>query len=203
MHILRTRVDANSPWVEIDTLVGPVGPKGEDGKDYILTEDDKQEIAEKVNLEGYATEEFVNKKVAEAALEGSEVDLSAYYTKSEVDNAIEEAQPDLSNYTTKTELEAEVKAAINESVNLPNYYTKSEIDALIPDMSDYAKTADIPDVSGYALKTDIPDTSGFITSIPAEYVTETELAAKGYQTQAQVLSLISSNLPASGEEVSY
>lgn len=218
MHILRTRVDANSPWVEIDTLVGPVGPKGEDGKDYILTEDDKQEIAEKVNLEGYATEEFVNKKVAEAALEGSEVDLSAYYTKSEVDNAIEEAQPDLTDYATKTELEAEVKAAINESVNLPNYYTKSEVDALIPEEVDltpyalktdipslegYAKTADIPDVSGYALKTDIPDTSGFITSIPAEYITETELAAKGYQTQAQVLSLISSNLPASGEGVYY
>ena len=179
MHILRTRTDANSPWVEIDTLIGPVGPKGEKGEDYILTEADKSEIADKIDLSTYATQEFVSQKIAEAELAESEVDLSAYYTKSEVDNAIEEAQTDLSNYTTKAELEAQVKAAVNESVNLPNYYTKSEVDALIP------------------------DTSGFIKTIPAEYITETELAAKGYQTQAQVIALITSNLPASGEEVSY
>ena len=206
MHILRTRTDANSPWVEIDALVGPVGPKGEDGKDYILTEADKEEIADKIDLSTYATQEFVSQKIAEAELAESEVDLSAYYTKSEVDNAIEEAQPDLSNYTTKSELEAEVKAAISESISLPNYYTKSEVDALIPeevDLTPYALKTEIPSLDGYAKTADIPDVSGFIKTIPAEYITETELAAKGYQTQAQVLALITSNLPASGEEVSY
>ena len=206
MNILRIRQDANSPWQEIDVLVGPVGPKGEKGEDYVLTEADKSEIADKIDLSTYATQEFVSQKIAEAELAESEVDLSAYYTKSEVDNAIEEAQPDLSNYTTKAELEAEVKAAVNESVNLPNYYTKSEVDALIPeevDLTPYALKTDIPSLDGYAKMADIPDTSGFIKTIPAEYITETELAAKGYQTQAQVLALITSNLPASGEEVSY
>ena len=47
-------------------------------------------------------------------------------------------------------------------VDLTNYYTKDEIDALIP--------------------------SGFITEIPSEYITESELNNKGYLTQHQDLS---------------
>ena len=88
-----------------------------------------------------------------------------------------------------------------ESVDLSNYYTKAEVDAKIPVVS------------------------GFITEIPSEYVTESELAAKGYltehqslegyalkteipdvsgyQTEAQVLALINANIPSSGEEVRY
>ena len=43
-------------------------------------------------------------------------------------------------------------------------------------------------LGSYALKTEIPDVSGFITSIPDEYVTETELDAKGYLTEHQSLA---------------
>ena len=54
------------------------------------------------------------------------------------------------------------KASVGEgggaSVDLSNYYTKTEVDSLIP------------------------DTSRFITEVPAEYVTESELNAKGYLT---------------------
>ena len=46
----------------------------------------------------------------------------------------------------------------------------------------YALPAVDVDLTDYAKKTDIPDVSHFITSIPAEYVTETELNAKGYLT---------------------
>ena len=49
-------------------------------------------------------------------------------------------------------------------VDLSNYYTKAETEALIPDVSD------------------------FISEIPAEYVTETELEAKGYLTEHQSLA---------------
>ena len=65
------------------------------------------------------------------------------------------------------------------SVDLSNYYTKTEVDGLIPETQD---------LSGYALKTEIPDVSGFITTIPEEYVTETELNAKGYITEHQDIS---------------
>ena len=40
----------------------------------------------------------------------------------------------------------------------------------------------------YAKKSEIPDVSGFLTSIPDEYVTETELDAKGYLTEHQSLA---------------
>ena len=43
-------------------------------------------------------------------------------------------------------------------------------------------------LADYAKKSEIPDVSGFITSIPDEYVTETELDAKGYLTEHQSLA---------------
>lgn len=63
-----------------DGLVGPAGPQGEqgpagkDGQDYVLTEEDKAEIAGMVEVTG-----------------GGDVDLSDYYTKSETDAAIKTA----------------------------------------------------------------------------------------------------------------
>ena len=48
-----------------------------------------------------ATEDYVNKKVAEAAISGSDVDLSDYYTKSEVDTAIDNVEVDLTGYATE------------------------------------------------------------------------------------------------------
>lgn len=84
----------------------------------------------------------------------------------------------LSNYYTKSEVDALIPDE-TESVDLSNYYTKSQVDALIPEE---------PDLEGYALKADIPDVSAFITKVPDEYVTETELDAKGYLTQHQSLT---------------
>ena len=43
-------------------------------------------------------------------------------------------------------------------------------------------------LADYAKKSEIPDVSGFLTSIPDEYVTETELDAKGYLTEHQSLA---------------
>ena len=71
----------------------------------------------------------------------------------------------------------------NVYVDLTDYYTKTEVDAKIP-----SKLSQLTDDVGYAKSTDIPDVSGFITSIPDEYVTETELNAKGYLTEHQSLS---------------
>ena len=54
------------------------------------------------------------------------------------------------------------------------------------------------DLSAYAKKTEIPtktsqltNDSGFLNEIPDEYVTDTELSGKGYQTALQVSSAIS------------
>lgn len=64
-------------------------------------------------------------------------------------------------------------------VNMDGYATEQFVEeqiAAIPevDLSDYAKIEDIP------------DTSSFISAIPKEYVTETELDSKGYATKTYV-----------------
>ena len=108
-----------------------------------------------------------------------------------------------SEYVTETELEA--KGYLTEHQSLAEYAKKSEI----PDVSGFALKSEIPsieglatetyvnekiaaipevDLSGYALKSEIPDVSGFLTAVPEEYVTESELNAKGYLTEHQSLA---------------
>ena len=130
----------------------------------------------------------------------SGVNLNNYYTKSETDKRIQEGinsipEVDLSSCATVDYVDNAVS-----NIDLENYTTK-----------DYMSNVLTP----YAKKDEIPDTSGFITSIPAEYVTETELNAKGYLTQhqsladysttSQVQSMINAAISSitDGDEVSY
>lgn len=66
--------------------------------------------------------------------------------------------------STQANITLKSPTVVSGSVDLSNYYTKAQVDALIPDVS------------------------GFITDIPSEYVTETELNAKGYLTEHQSLA---------------
>ena len=89
-----------------------------------------------------------------------------------------------SEYITETELNA--KGYLTEHQSLANYYTKPEVNELIPDLSGYALKTEIPTVptNVSAFNNDV----GYLTEIPAEYVTETELNAKGYLTEHQSLA---------------
>ena len=66
---------------------GPQGPKGDQGPqgpagaDYVLTQDDKTEIAGMVDLTGLATEEYVNNAVAA-------VEAKGYQTEAQVNTLI-------------------------------------------------------------------------------------------------------------------
>jgi hypothetical protein len=75
-----------------------------------------------------------------------------------------------------------VEGWLDENLDLDGYATKDYVDDAISsiDISDI-------DLSEYALKTDIPDVSDFISEIPSEYITESELASKGYLTEHQNL----------------
>lgn len=95
--ILSWTNDKNLENPEPVNIIGPQGESGyapQKGIDY-WTNEDKQEIISELpapDLTGYATEEFVNKQIADAQLSGNgEINLSAYYTKSETNAAIKTA----------------------------------------------------------------------------------------------------------------
>ena len=126
-------------------------------------------------------------KGIQAAVEAiPEYDLTPYATKSELPTKVSQLQND-SKFITLEEV---------PETDLSEYAKKSELPTVPKKVSEltndagYITAAEVPktDLSAYAKKTDIPDVSGFITSIPSEYVTESELNAKGYLTQHQDIS---------------
>ena len=135
---------------------------------------------DELNAKGYATETFVANKIAEASLSGGEVDLSGLATKDE-----------LALKSDKTYVDTELAKKSDKTHNHDTVYSK-----LDHTHSEYL--TEHQDLSGYALKTDVPtvptktseltNDSGYLNSIPSEYVTDTELNAKGYITEHQDIS---------------
>ena len=99
--------------------------------------------------------------------------------------------------------------SINVEVDLTNYYTKQQTDALMTTKADVTHThvigqvadlqaeldakanvSDLPDVSQLMTETTADNKyqpkGEYLTSVPAEYVTDTELTAKGYATTTQL-----------------
>lgn len=98
---------------------------------------------------------------------------------------------------------------INVEVDLTNYYTKPQTDALMSTKSDVTHThvigqvadlqakldakanvSDLPDVSQYLTEPSADNKyqpkGEYLTAIPEEYVTDTELTEKGYATTTQL-----------------
>ena len=94
---------------------------------------------------------------------------------------------DLSDYVTKSELQAKLDA-LDINIDLSAYATKEELNTAINsiDLSAYAKKTDIPSVPSKVSQ--LENDSNYLSSIPSEYVTDTELNAKGYLTEHQDLS---------------
>lgn len=114
-------------------------------------------------------EQFLDKRGTDHLID----ELKAYI------DSISTGNVDLSDYVTKEELQAKLDA-LDIKIDLSAYATKKELTDAINSI----------DLSAYALKTEIPtkvsqleNDSNYLSSIPEEYVTETELNAKGYLTQ--------------------
>lgn len=93
--------------------------RGEDGKDYVLTEKDKQEIAAMISASA----------VAPVA-----IDTSDFALKSDI--------PDVSGFALKTDIPS-VPTKVSAFANDAGYLTQHQ------SLADYAKKTEIPDVSGY------------------------------------------------------
>ena len=132
----------------------------------------------KIDISQYATKDELSSAV-------SSIDLSGYALKGEIPSLDGYAKttdiPSIEGLATKTYVDENIaNVATSGDIDLSNYvtkdtvYTKAQTDALIPSVP--SKVSQLENDSNY------------LSSIPEEYVTDTELNAKGYLTQHQDLS---------------
>lgn len=73
-------------------------------------------------------------------------------------------------------------------------YSGAQIEALLESVSNKADRSEIPSIEGLASEAWVSGNyqpkGNYLTAIPDEYVTDTELAAKGYATETYVQGLI-------------
>ena len=179
--ILRIR-DGNGNVQEVLAI------RGEDGKDYVLTEKDKQEIAAMISASAVAP---VSIDTSEFALKKDIPDVSGFALKTEIPDvsgfALKTEIPDVSGFAKKSEIPS-IPTKVSAFTNDAGYLTAHQ------SLDDYAKKTDLPNMGNYYSKGEvnslIPDVSGYTTMSAVE--------AKGYKTEAQVQALITTaiaNLP--------
>ena len=99
-----------------------------------------------------------------------------------------------------------VPTKTSQLINDSNFVTDSVVDEKI---SNAQLSGGEVDLTGYAKKTDLPtkisqltNDSGYITNVPDEYITETELNAKGYVTTSQ-MPTVPTNVSAFTNDANY
>ena len=165
-------------------------------KDY-ATKDYVTEIVDNASMSGGYTHPETHPAtmitgLSTVATSGSYNDLSNKPTIPTVTNDLTNTLK--SNYDTAYTHSQSAHAPSNAQKN--SDITKTEIEAkLTGDITSHTHSqylTEHQDLSNYALKSEIP--TDYLTSIPSEYITETELNAKGYATTSQ----IPTSLPANG-----
>ena len=142
------------------------------GQEDILIQDNgvtkrikSNELIDTIDLTGYATETYVQNKIAEASLSGGEVDLSGYATKDELNTKANKSE--LHSHSNKTVLDGITSAKVTEWNNkstfdgnynsLTNKPTIPTVDVnknyVDTQLAKKANTSDIPSLNGYATET--------------------------------------------------
>ena len=153
--------------------------------DWNATEGE-QVIANKPDLSQYATNVELNHVKSELANKADTSSLNGKVDKVEGKSLVDDSE--IARLATLTNYDdTEVKNLIATKANSADVYTKTESDAKYltehQSLADYATKSEIP-----TLTSQLTNDSGYITSIPSEYVTETELESKGYLTEHQSLA---------------
>ena len=175
-----------------------------------ITNDDLPTVPTKVsdleNDSNFVTNSKMLEAIASAQLgngEDSDIDLSAY-------QPIEESTLTTTAKTIPTAIN-ELKSGLDDKVNKTDITTtidSSSMDTQIPSAKatyDLANTKantnhthNTSDIKGLSIPTkvsDLENDSNFITSIPSEYVTETELKAKKYLTSVPSTYALKTDIP--------
>lgn len=176
---------------KLDTKVDKVSGKQLSTNDY--TNDDKTKLA------GIAAGAEVNVNADWNAESGDAQILNkpTIITEEQVDQKINAAIGSV--YKVKGSV-ANYNALPAENVSIGDVYNLEDTGANYVATSttpDWDKLSETVDLSGYLTKTDAASTyqpkGNYLTSVPEEYVTETELNAKGYATTTQVNTKLDSS----------
>lgn len=176
---------------KLDTKVDKVSGKQLSTNDY--TNDDKTKLA------GIAAGAEVNVNADWNAESGDAQILNkpTIITEEQVDQKINAAIGSV--YKVKGSV-ANYNALPTEDVSIGDVYNLEDTGANYVATSttpDWDKLSETVDLSGYLTKTDAASTyqpkGNYLTSVPEEYVTETELNAKGYATTTQVNTKLDSS----------
>ena len=176
---------------KLDTKVDKVSGKQLSANDY--TNEDKTKLA------GIAAGAEVNVNADWNAESGDAQILNkpTIITEEQVDQKINAAIGSV--YRVKGSV-ANYNALPAENVSIGDVYNLEDTGANYVATSttpDWDKLSETVDLSGYLTKTDAASTyqpkGNYLTSVPEEYVTETELTAKGYATTTQVNTKLDSS----------
>jgi hypothetical protein len=176
---------------KLDTKVDKVSGKQLSANDY--TNDDKTKLA------GIAAGAEVNVNADWNAESGDAQILNkpTIITEEQVDQKINAAIGSV--YRVKGSV-ANYNSLPTEDVSIGDVYNLEDTGANYVATSttpDWDKLSETVDLSGYLTKTDAASTyqpkGNYLTSVPEEYVTETELTAKGYATTTQVNTKLDSS----------
>lgn len=176
---------------KLDTKVDKVSGKQLSTNDY--TNDDKTKLA------GIAAGAEVNVNADWNAESGDAQILNkpTIITEEQVDQKINTAIGSV--YKVKGSV-ANYEALPKDNVTIGDVYNLEDTGANYVATSttpDWDKLSETVDLNGYLTKTDAASTyqpkGNYLTSVPEEYVTETELTAKGYATTTQVNTKLDSS----------
>lgn len=176
---------------KLDTKVDKVSGKQLSTNDY--TNEDKTKLA------GIAAGAEVNVNADWNAESGDAQILNkpTIITEEQVDQKINTAIGSV--YKVKGSV-ANYEALPKDNVTIGDVYNLEDTGANYVATSttpDWDKLSETVDLSGYLTKTDAASTyqpkGNYLTSVPEEYVTETELTAKGYATTTQVNTKLDSS----------
>ena len=141
------------------------------------------------SIEGLVTESYVKNEIANAQLSGGgdvNIDLSQYALKSELpsktsqltnDSGYLTEHQDISHKADKSELHNHTNKSVLDSITSTKI---SQWDAKSNFSGNYKDLTNKPTIPTKV--SELSNDKGYLTSIPSEYVTETELNSKGYLT---------------------
>lgn len=161
-----------------------------------------ENLVTKEDIQGFVTEDQLAEELGK--LERPEVDVSSLATKEDLER-VESSIPSVSGLASEAYVESRLESlpiptvpsnvsaftndagyltqvpdefVTDEELEQRGYLTEHQsLEGLATEEFVAEKLAELPevDLTDYAKKSDIPDTSAFLTEIPSEFVTETEL----------------------------